>query len=221
MTLNGFKIKPWMIGAAAVVGILVVLLSSLQYRAGLRDEAIQNHETQISRQYEANRIKLSQIKTTFYSSLDVANLKSDKMNEIIENAVTGRYTPDSSARPGSQDALFSAIHEAYPDINEAMAIYDKLVDFLMTERKEFAQEQKKLQDMFGAYDRFTEKQGFLGLRTVFVGWAGIPTDALKCEKDGVIIRGQAAYDHMSKAVISSETEDTFNTGEDEGERVPR
>ena len=207
--------KALIIGGAAVAVVLLLVVGVVAKINSVQKDAI-GRETTLSAQYDANRIKLSQIKTTFYSSLDVANLKSDKMDQIIEDAVKGRYDGNTSAKPGT-GSLFSAIVEAYPDLSNNLNLYDKIVDFLMTERKEYAQQQTKLRDMIREYDTW-RKSGVL--HRFWVGLAGAPTDALEAPANGVTLTGEAALQQMKRLVIHSGAQEAYDTGVDDGERVP-
>jgi hypothetical protein len=209
------KNKGLIIGASIAVAVIIVIISFVSAINSTQKQAIKQ-ETTLSAQYDANRIKLSQIKTTFYSSLDVANLKSDKMDQIIEDAVKGRYDGHTSAQPGG-GSLFSAITEAYPDLSNNLNLYDKIVDFLMSERKEYAQYQTKLRDMLRDYDTW-RKSGFV--HKFFVGLAGAPTDSLEAYANGVTLHGAAAEEQMKRLVISADAQGSYDSGVDTGERVP-
>lgn len=209
-------IPKWaIISGGALLVVILLVVGFVGKINSVQKDAI-GRETTLSAQYDANRIKLSQIKTTFYSSLDVANLKSDKMDTIIEDAVKGRYDGHTSAQPGG-GSLFSAIVEAYPQIGNNLALYDKIVDFLMSERKEYAQLQVKLRDMIREYDTW-RKSGIV--HRLFVGLAGAPTDALEAQANGVTLSGEAALQQMKRLVIASDAQHSYDTGVDEGERVP-
>jgi hypothetical protein len=212
---NLLKNKALLIAGGALLVVILLGAGVVGKINSVQKDGI-GRETALSAQYDANRIKLSQIKTTFYSSLDVANLKSEKMDQIIEDAVKGRYDGNTSARPGT-GSLFSAITEAYPDLSNNLDVYDKIVDFLMTERKEYAQQQTKLRDMIREYDTW-RKSGVL--HRMWVGFAGVPTDALEAHANGVTLTGEAALQQMKRLAIHSGAQDAYDSGVDDGERVP-
>jgi hypothetical protein len=214
MNFQNLKHKPLIIAGASVALVLILIFSIIGKINSVQKDAIQR-ETTLSAQYDANRIKLSQIKTTFYSSLDVANLKTDKMDKIIEDAVKGRYDGNTSAQVGT-GTLFSAITEAYPDLGQNMQLYDDIVHFLMSERKEYAEYQTKLRDMIREYDTW-RKSGIV--HRWFVGLAGAPTDALEAQANGVTLTGEPALQQMKRLVISSDAQQSYDTGVDTGERV--
>lgn len=210
----------WIIPVGIVGVLLICFLGALQARADTRSTAV-HMETQLSAQYDNNRIELSNIKATFYSTISVANLKSDKMDQLIEDAVKGRYDGQSTAAGAAgKGTLFSAVVEAYPQLGENYALYDKIAQFLIDARKSYAQDQMKLRDMLRAYDLWRNDSGFLGLHPLWVSWAGVPTSNLKATVNGTVVTGQAAEDQMSKLVLTSDAQKSYDTGVDTPEQAP-
>ena len=72
---------------AAIIGSGLVFYG---YINGLRSESVKR-EAQLSAQYQSNQNYLSTYISGFYEQIGVANLKSEKMDQILSDAVKGRY----------------------------------------------------------------------------------------------------------------------------------
>src|SRR5262249_47679195 len=122
-----------------VIGVLaavfVGLIGIYNYANSLQQEGVAR-ETELTAQYLDNQNELSTYISKFYETIGVANLKSDKMDKILLDAVKGRYEGHTSAQPG-QGQLFSAIQEAYPTVN--LDIYDRILDQISAGRDAYKQ----------------------------------------------------------------------------------
>lgn len=197
-----------------VVGVVLgaIGLGFYGYANGINSDGVKM-ESSLNAQYLDNQNELSSYKTSFYEQIGVANLKSDKMDQIIEDAVKGRY--DGKMAPGTGGAMFSAITEAYPNVN--LDIYDKIVDFIRASREAYKQKQSKLIDMLRAYDNW-RRDGLV--RKHFVRMMGFPSDGLEARIGKTVTRGQAALDQMWTIVTTDDTKKAYETGTDAPLTVP-
>lgn len=166
-------------------------------------------EKSLNSQYLANQAELSAYQASFYEQLGVANMKSDKMNKIISDAIKGRYEGDM--KPGTGGAFFSAISEAYPDLSNNMDVYDKIVDFVAAKREAYKQTQVKLLDMLRAYDTYRE-DGLI--RSSLVNAMGFPSQGLEARIGTDVKRGHAARDQMFLIVLTEDAKNAYETGID-------
>jgi hypothetical protein len=209
------NIKPWMI----IVGALLLLLiigggSCYGTMNSIQQEGVAQ-ETALSAQYLDNQNELSSYKASFYEQIGVANLKSEKMDQILEDAVKGRYDGNSSAQP-DRGQLFSAIVEAYPDL-KGLDIFDKIVDHIRAGREAYKQKQSKLLDMLRAYDRW---RGSGIIHSRLVKMAGFPSEHLEARIGTSVKRGAEARDQMYLIVTTADTKKAYETGTDEPLQVP-
>lgn len=143
----------------------------------------------------------------------MANLKSEKLDQILTDAVKGRY--ESSGGFSAKGAFFSAISEAYPDLS-GLAIYDKLSTYVAAGRTSYRDVQDKLLDMLRAYDLW---QGTGFVRSMVVRAMGFPSERLEARLPGKIARGKEARDQMYIIVLASEAAKAYETGKMEPLKV--
>ena len=205
--------KGLLIGGAILVALVIGIVSIFGYVNGLQKTGVQ-YETALNAQYLDNQNELSSYKASFYEQIGVANLKSDKMDQILEDAVKGRY--EGKMDPGTSGSLFSAIAEAYPDIS-GLNIYDKIIDHIKAGREAYKQKQSKLLDMLRGYDQWRQS-GIIQSRVISA--MGYPSNALRAQIGTNAKYGQAALDQMYVIVLTSDTVKAYETGIDEPLQVP-
>ena len=196
-----------------ITGIVFAVLFAIgfgfySYINGVRNDGIRQ-ETALNAQYLANQNELSSYQAGFYEKLGVANIKSDKMNKIIADAVKGRY--DGDMKPGTGGALFSAIQEAYPEIGDNLDLYDDIVEYVGAKREAYKQQQNKLLDMLRAYD--TWRQEGLVQSTV-IRTIGFPSQSLEARIGTSVKRGWEARDQMFLIVLTEDANKAYETGVD-------
>lgn len=200
---TGMKV---LIGFAVALGIVCVLVFSMySYLNKLRNTNIQLSQ-QLSAQYLSNQNYLSEFISGFYEQIGVANLKSDKMDKILTDAVKGRYGEDGFKSNG---AFFSAIREAYPDIS-ALNVYDKIIDYVQSRRAGYRDIQDKLLDQLRAYDTW-RKTGYIQSFLV-KSIIGAPNEDLKAVVGDKIFKGQDALDKMYQIVLTDKAVNAYTTG---------
>ncbi len=206
--------KGLIITGAVLLGLLAVGFGLYSYANSTRNAGVRQ-EAALNAQYLDNQNELSSFKASFYEQIGVANLKSEKIDEIITDAVKGRY--DGKMAPGTGGAMFSAIAEAYPDIKGQLDVYDKIVDFIRASREAYKQKQTKLLDMLRAYDTW-RREGFV--RSFFVSQFGFPSSGLEARIGTDVKRGQEALDRMYIIVLTKDAKDSYETGIDTPVQVP-
>jgi hypothetical protein len=201
--------KGTIITLSIIVSFFVILflgvVSFYGYTNKLRTQNI-GFETTLSAQYLSNQNYLSEYVSGFYETLGVANIKSDKMDKILTDAVKGRYGEKGFSSDG---AFFSAIKEAYPDIT-GLNIYDKIIDYVKSRRAGYRDIQDKLLDMLATYDRW-RKEGWVQSYIV-ANVIGAPTEDLKARVGTEITTGKAALDKMYQIVLTEQAVDAYSTG---------
>lgn len=203
---KGFSLG-WIITIIVLVVIVTSGISLYGYINALRNERV-DWETQLPNQYAANQAYLSAYVGGFYEQVGVAKLKSDKMDKILLDAVKGRYEGTGGFK-SSNEALFSAIKEAYPDLS-GLNIFDKMMDYISSKREGYRADQQKLLDMLRAYDKW---------RASGIVQSWIIKHVLDCPSENMIARigekkytGQAALDQMYLLVLVEGTTEAYTTG---------
>ena len=208
--------KVALVVAMVVLGVVGAgLLSLYGFVNSTRNEGI-GLETQLNAQYLANQNELSTFVSSFYEQVGVANLKSAKMDEIITDAVKGRYEGEGGGGYGQGSPFFSAIVESYPDV-KGLDIYDKIVSFIQSGRESYKNKQDKLLDQMRAYDTWT-KTGLV--RSQVVATLGFPSENLEARVGTKVVTGVAAREQMLLIVTTSDTKKAYETGTMEPLKVP-
>lgn len=196
-----------LIVAGVIALVMLVAGFSIYGRANdIRDTAI-SMEQQLSKDYEDNQNFLSNYVSTIYEMAGIADKKSDKLDTILKDAVSGRYGEDGFKPNG---AMFSAIQESYPDLTKNLDIYDKIADQVAAGREAYRGRQSKLLDETRAYRTFLQ-QGIM--KHMVIAWIGFPSNELKARVGGkVLAEGPAALDKIEQIVVTNSTVNAYNSG---------
>lgn len=194
-----------------IIGLIVLIVLFFIGIAGyskvnsLRNTGVA-YETQLTAQYLANQAYLSAYVGGFYEQVGVANLKSDKMDKILLDAVKGRYDKEGFSSKG---AFFSALREAYPDIS-GLNVYDKIIDYIQSKREGYRANQEKLLDMLRSCDNW--RQSDIISSFIIKNILGIPSDRLEARIGDKVYKGQAARDKMYQIVLTEGIDKIYETG---------
>ena len=201
------NMKRLIAAGAALVLILIVAFSWYGRVNGLRNEGV-GKESALVAQYSDNQNELSKYTTQIRESLGVADKGSEKLNEILTNAVQGRY--DGKMEPGTSGSMFSAISEAYPDLTATTESYSKVQDLVVSGRQAYANKQSKLLDMVRDYNTWRETD--IVNSWIIKNALGFPSDNLKVTVGDNTFRGVDALDKLSRVIVTQDTVDTYNNG---------
>lgn len=200
------KISVSMVAIAVLTLLVVSGVGFYGWVNGLRSTSV-GYETGLNAQYLDNQNYLSAYISGFYEQLGVANLKSEKMDKILLDAVKGRYGEKGFS---SQGAFFSAVAEAYPDI-KGLNIYDKIVDYVSAKREGYRAIQSKLLDVLRSYD-YWRQDGIIQSWVVASFLLGVPTERLEVRLDGKVSRGKEAREQMYVIVLADQATDAYKSG---------
>jgi hypothetical protein len=190
-----------------IVAVIVLALFGVYSKYNSLQMTAADYETQLNAQYLDNQNELSTYISKFYESVGIANLKSDKMDQILTDAVKGRYEGNSSAKVGGGQ-MFSSIKEAYPNLD--MSQYDRILDLISAGRDAYKQKQSKLIDMLRGFDK--RRVGSGAVNKLLIGWMHIPDDELQARIGKTVTRGRDAEDQMWTIVTTSSTQKAYDTG---------
>lgn len=205
------KIPTWLIPVGLIALALVAALSLWGMVNSIRNEAV-NREVALSAAYQQNQNHLSAFISEFYESVGIADRKSEQMNRILTDAVTGRYGDDGFSADG---ALFSAIAEAYPDLR-GLDAYDRVMDTIRAGRADFKNKQDGLLDQLRSYDSW-RKQGIIR------SWAldhYAPSNNLVARVGNQRFTGDEALEKMYDIVLIRDATRAYETGEMEALQAP-
>lgn len=218
---NNTTQRPWWLSVPFVIlmillcGVIFSGCGTYVYYSGLQQDAV-DHESALTTQYLSNQSYLSSYVSGFYEQVQVANLKSDKLNAILLDAVKGRYESSGGFAPNG--AFFSAIVEAYPDVTTNMNIYDKIVDYVQAKREGYRGVQDKLLDMLNIYVAWKDK-GPIRSR-IIKHLVGAPTNTLQARIGKNVKYGHEALEQMFLIVNTESVQEAYTSGTMEPLVVP-
>lgn len=185
------------------VAVLFVVIG-LGYVNSIRNSGIE-YETRLSAQYLDNQNNLSAYIAGFYEQLGVADRKSDKLDQILADAVKGRY--EDAGGFGKGGGFFNAIAEAYPDL-AGLDVYDRIVDYVSAGRESYKATQSKLLDMLRGYDVWRQQGIF---RSMVVSLLGVPSDRLIARVGNSTWQGDDALEKMYQIVLVTDARAAYET----------
>lgn len=191
-----------------VGGLFVGIASFYNYANNVRNELVRQ-ETSLNAQYQDNQNELANYEVSFYEQTGLANLKSEKMDKIISDAVKGRYEGKDGqpVERGQGGAFFSALVEAYPDLRGQLDVYDKIISFVSAGREAYKAKQSKQLDMIRTYESYRQT-GWV--RSWFVGKIGYPS--LRAQIGEKVVSGGDALAQMELIVTTEATNQAYETG---------
>lgn len=217
--LNVDKAVAWVKGHKAVVAIVAVVLVLIAYVYptinSVRDEGI-TKETQLSASYQDAQNYLSAFISGFYEQVSVLNAQSDVVDEILTDAVKGRYD-EGGFSVGS--SLFTGIVEAYPEasVQELTRNWARVQDYIQSQRAGFRNVQSRLLDQIRAYDRWRER-GII--RHLIVGMY-FPSGNLEARVGTTVVTGESALNQMKVIILTDQAREAYETGNMDPLEVPQ
>jgi len=196
---------------AGIAGLVVLIIALVGYGNinAINTEGVQR-ETALVAQYKDNQNELSTYILQFKESLGIADRGADKLDEIILNAVKGRYGDDANGVDPTGGSMFSAIAEAYPDLTATSESYAKVQDLVVSGRNAYKNKQTKLLDMVRDYQTWSET-GLI--KRQMIDFLGFPSKSLKVTDAGVTYTGEDALERIERIVLTSDAVDAYETGE--------
>ncbi|MFN8554655.1 MAG: hypothetical protein U0103_24555 [Candidatus Obscuribacterales bacterium] len=175
-------------GVAGGVILLALIIGIFGVKAHVGNVALLK-EKQIVELNNNNTIQLNQYVASLKEQVGIANVKSNALDKVLKDALSARYNPTQMADPKSKGSFYSAMHEAYPNID--LSLYDKILTFVQGQRQDYALLQKQLQSMLADFD--TWRGSFPN--SMFTG--NLPDHWLVATDDnGNKLEGQKALDYL-------------------------
>jgi hypothetical protein len=210
------KTKKLIIAGVAALLVLILGFSIYGKVNSINTDGVRM-ETALNAQYKDNQNELSSYILKFNESLGIADRQSNKLNEIITEAVKGRYDNDTSLQPGTGGAMFSAITEAYPDLTASTESYAKVQDLVVSGRDAYKNKQSKLLDQIRDYQTW-QNTGLIQRQVIEN--MGFPSKTLKVTDNGVTYTGEDALERMERIVLTDQAVEAYETGTQDPLLVP-
>jgi len=203
------KYKGWIIAGVVVVVLLIIY----NYANGIRNEGI-TRERQLGAQYLDNQNWLSAYISGFYEKVGLANAQTAAFDQVLMDAVMGRYDEGGFSADG---AFFAAVVEAYPDVSSLMAGWNSIQDYVTSGREGYRNQQSKLLDMLRGYDTWRET-GFVKSSVVRI--LGFPSNSLEARVGEMVLTGEFARQKMYQIVLTKDAIKAYETGTMDPLQVP-
>lgn len=194
--------------AIAVIGC-GILFAVYSYVNSVRAQGIQYEQTLTAR-FSANQATLDALVVGVREQVHIQGLAGEQLEQFIRSALEGRYGDDGF---DTNSAMFLAVSEAYPDVNELAINWRLIQQYIADNRAVFRGVQEVLLDQIRAYDTWRNEDL---LRSQVVRLLGFPSDNLRATVGDTQVTGEMALMVMRRLVLSGETRDAFSTGTYDG-----
>lgn len=194
-----------MVTLVVLGGLVLAGLGLYKYAVSIRNQALA-WETDLNAVVRVEMSERATYENTFYEQTGLANLKSEKMDAIIRNAIEGRYGDN----PNQGQALLNAVAEAYPG-TEGLNIYDKIFPTVAAGREAIRNKQNLKIEKAQAYN-FWRKQG------AFRAWvlSGVyPSHDLSLKVGDKTYYATEALEKMAEPISTATVNKSFETGVEE------
>jgi hypothetical protein len=203
------------IGGIILVVLLVFVVWPLSSLSSTKTQGV-DKETALSAQYRDAQNYLSSYINGFYEKTGLVISQKKAMNDILLAAVQGRY--QGKMTPGTSGSLFSAITEAYPNLDGLSNSYKDIQNYISGGRAGFRDKQSALLDQLRNYDKWRNSGLF---HPMWVSMAGFPSSNLEARVNGQpVLTGKAAEEKMKQLVLSGDATTSYQTGTDKALTVP-
>lgn len=167
-------------------------------------------ELSLTADYKKGMSDYDQGRSSVLDRLHIADDKREGLEKLLRAGVESRKF-EGTGGGVNRNAFISAVREAYPDLKQ-LGIYDKIADSVVGMRKDFASSQARLAAEVQKYNTWRTTGSLL--HPFFVSLVGFPSKALEIKIGGTTYYGAEALAKMSTVVMSSTSQEIFNTGVD-------
>lgn len=209
-------LKPRVIVALGVAAVLFLTVVVLYGKFNSTQKTMVQKEVTLSAKYTDNQNVLSQFKLSIREALGVSEASTAAQDKVLTDVIKGRYEAGSTAKPGDGSA-FSAIVEAYPNVQGIAESFAKVQSAIFAGREAFKNQQTALLDLLRDYDTW-RNSGFI--HSKIVSMVGAPSNNLEAAIGDDVVTGDSALRRMKRIVLSADAKESFETGEDNGVPTP-
>ncbi len=190
----------------AALAVIALLIFSLFAKVNFLRGQMIALEVGISNQYLVNQNQLSSYVLGFAEQTQIADREVQQLGKILKEAIAGRY--DNSLDAQSSPALYSAIKEAYPQVE--LKSYSSIVQFIRANREAFRGQQSILLDKLRNYQSF--RNGDI-IDSFIVAQLGFPSSQLRVSlAGGQTLLGEAALVQIERIITDDTTRASFADG---------
>lgn len=140
--------KKALFGILGVFGILVVtVIIAVVSLIGARNVAV-SLEEEVKAQHTANKSNYDNMWKSFVEAAQVTDKQAEQFKEVYEGMIASRFN-------GDEDLLFKMVQEQNPQLSQE--VYTQLQNLIVSGRKDFDNNQKKIADIIREYNTYIRK----------------------------------------------------------------
>jgi hypothetical protein len=201
--------KGLIIAGVIVVALLLGASGMFSYASGIQKTG--NHmEQDLSALYQTDQTELDTLVKKIQTDLGISGIGFGKLHDVLVDTIKGRYENNSSAGGVGRGQMFSAIKEAYPNVD--ISVYNRIMDSANSGREAFKQKQNYFRDRIRDYQTWMT-DGLI--RPHFISFMGFPTNNLEATIGKTNFQGKEALAQMKVLVTSGATDDAFKSGHEQ------
>lgn len=191
------------IAGAVVIGLgaLVADASSTKHTGVVLEQGL-------SAMYQDDQLELDTGVKQIKESVGIANIKLANIDKVLKDAMSGQLAATIDPKTGKSPFML-ALQTALPNVDAS--IYDRIVDKEMAFRENFKQRQIIFRDKIRDFQTWQNDGLFAPM---FIRFMGFPDQNLEARIGNQTWHGQEALDHMKILVTSSDTDSSFQTGDE-------
>lgn len=196
-------------GGIFVVVVIVIVIAFVPWltKSGLENTGYQKEEN-LNALFKKEQSTLSSCITRVKQTVQANQAQNAALDKILTDTMEGRRQLNAGAEGGS---LFSAIQEAYPDLDQLGPAYQDLRVVINGCYTDFDSAQAQMQDAIAEYNSWRR-----GGRVKRYFADVFPSDGLVAQvggSSGQTYKGQEALDIMGRVILDSAAGNSFNTGD--------
>lgn len=200
------KLIGWLVAGAIFAVLFTTVLSMYGYVSSLKTDGVRLEQT-MSATYADNQNQLSAYIVAFHEQLGLTRERTAAGDSILRNAIQGRYGSDGFKAQGS---FFSAIMEAYPDLQSILGGYEKVQQHVAAGRENFRNRQSILRDQIRVYETWMN-EGLI--RPSIIRMLGFPSNTMVARIGGnAVATGPEALNQFHQLVLDDQSIESFATG---------
>lgn len=193
------------LGLVIILGFMAIILFAKFNGA---QKTMVDKETRVSAQYSDCQDNLSNYIAKIKEALGVADRASAALDTVLTDVVKGRYEAGSTANPSGGSA-FSAMVEAYPDLNGITINYENVQSAIFAGRDGFKNCNTMLLDRVRDYTSWKDS-GLIASK--INSMVGAPSDNLEARVGAETLTGSAALKAIKRLPLTSEAQNAYETG---------
>ena len=206
-TRTSNKLLPWIVSGGVILAVAVIVALVVFFTTQNVISEGNKKEATLSTLYADGAVKLSTCLVNTSQAANVAQAESEALQEVFAAAISAR---DYSTAAGGVDegALFSAIVEAYPNVDGLQDTFQQVISVIVGCRADYAKAQTRVQVAVAEFNNW--RTGSWTVRTF--GGEDFPNENLYVSIGDTQATGQEALDIINTPIVDNSTITAYENG---------